>query len=222
MRLLCLTCGELETNAYLLTASDRGEAWLIDAPPGVATAIAARLEEDRCRLVRVLLTHGHFDHMQDAARLQREGAEVWAHPADRILLERPEIMEAVVPGLRVEPVRLDRELVAGETLDCLGVPMEVRHVPGHCPGNVLFHIHRHRCAFVGDVIFAGSVGRTDLPGGDAAVLAKSIREQVYTLDDDTLLFPGHGPRTTVGVEKVSNPHVRAETVGAAGAVAARG
>jgi glyoxylase-like metal-dependent hydrolase (beta-lactamase superfamily II) len=88
--------------------------------------------------------------------------------------------------------------------------MEVRHVPGHCPGNILIYAPAQEAAFVGDVIFAGSVGRYDLPGGDFAVLERSIREQVYTLPEGTTLYPGHGSTTTVAQEKSSNPFVRPE------------
>jgi glyoxylase-like metal-dependent hydrolase (beta-lactamase superfamily II) len=107
-------------------------------------------------------------------------------------------------------VKLQHEAVQGVSLELLGTTWEVRHVPGHCPGNVLFHVPSERVAFVGDAIFAGSVGRTDLPGGSADVLAKSIRTQIYTLPPETVLFPGHGPETTVDDERFSNPFVRHE------------
>ena len=94
-------------------------------------------------------------------------------------------------------------------LDALGLAFEVRHVPGHCPGNILFYSAALRAAFVGDALFAGSVGRTDLPGGDFEVLEASIRGQIYSLPDDTTVFPGHGARTTVGAEKAGNPYVAA-------------
>jgi len=93
-------------------------------------------------------------------------------------------------------------------LELLGVSMEIRHVPGHCPGNILVYVASESSAIVGDVIFAGSVGRYDLPGGDFGILENSIKTQVYTLPDETVLYPGHGPKTTVAREKVSNPYVR--------------
>jgi glyoxylase-like metal-dependent hydrolase (beta-lactamase superfamily II) len=91
----------------------------------------------------------------------------------------------------------------------LGREVEVRHVPGHCPGNVLFYFGDAKVAFVGDALFQGSVGRTDIPGGDFDVLKQSIREQIYTLPDATTVFPGHGPKTSVGIEKEDNPFVQA-------------
>ena len=96
----------------------------------------------------------------------------------------------------------------GEHFQALGLDVEVRHVPGHCPGNVLFYSAAAKAAFVGDALFAGSVGRTDLPGGSMDVLARSIRQQIYSLPEETVVYPGHGSATTVGEEKQHNPYVR--------------
>jgi glyoxylase-like metal-dependent hydrolase (beta-lactamase superfamily II) len=114
----------------------------------------------------------------------------------------------VVPGLSLTPVNLDRSVSDGDVLNLMGLRIEVRHVPGHCPGNVLFYVEARRAAFVGDVIFAGSVGRTDFPGGDPAVLRNSILKRVYTLPPATVLYPGHGPKTSVEHEFRTNPYVR--------------
>lgn len=203
-----ITAGPLETNAYLLLEPGAGVGVLVDAPRDVLPRVRVELARHRCRLIALVLTHGHFDHMESAAALQDEGVPVWAHPDDRLLLEHPEVMEAVVPGLRLRPVRLDHLLRHGQVLDLLPEPMLVRHVPGHCPGNILLHIPSQRLAIVGDAIFAGSVGRTDLPQGNAELLARSIREQIYTLPAETVLHPGHGPETTVAQERATNPFVR--------------
>jgi glyoxylase-like metal-dependent hydrolase (beta-lactamase superfamily II) len=206
-----LPCGDLETNAYLVAEPARGEAVLVDAPPGSHAVVTEILAAEGWKLVALLLTHGHWDHTMDAARFQRDGVPVHGHPDDRMLFETPGVMEAFLPGrIRLEPVKLQHEAVQGTRMDLLGTAWEVRHVPGHCPGNVLFHVPSERVAFVGDAIFAGSVGRTDLPGGNADVLAKSIRTQIYTLPPETVLFPGHGPETTVDDERFSNPFVRHE------------
>lgn len=211
MKIHVLPGGILETNAYLLTSPERGEAVLIDAPDGVWDDVAPLLASDGCRLTELWLTHGHWDHMQDAARIAREcGAKIRAHPADRVLLETPAVMSAFLMGrVRLEPVAVDHWLAPGERLTAPdGSAVEVRHVPGHCPGNVLFYLAGTKIAFVGDAIFAGGVGRSDLPGGDGKVLAESIRSQIYTLPDETVLYPGHGPETTVGRERATNPFVR--------------
>ena len=108
----------------------------------------------------------------------------------------------------MKPAEINNDLVHGQRLKILGQSTEIRHVPGHCPGNVLFFFPDQKTAIVGDAIFAGSIGRTDLPGGDFHTLEKAIREEIYTLPDDTILLPGHGPMTTVAQEKSSNPYVR--------------
>jgi hydroxyacylglutathione hydrolase len=209
MTLHVLPAGPIQTNAYLLTEPALGEAVLIDAPGDVWADVEPILRKEKCRLVELWLTHGHWDHMQGAAEVVRAtGARVRAHAADRPLIETPEVMKRfMMPGHELEPVKVDAWLQPGETIAALGLTFEVRHVPGHCLGNVLFYVQSTGLAFVGDALFAGSVGRTDLPGGDFAVLEHSIRSQIYTLPDATRVFPGHGPDTTVGEEKRSNPYV---------------
>jgi glyoxylase-like metal-dependent hydrolase (beta-lactamase superfamily II) len=137
------------------------------------------------------------------------GAKVSAHADDKILLETPGVMEVFLPStIKLEPVRVDRWLTQGETFSALGRVWEVRHVPGHCPGSVLFWCAAEGLAFSGDAIFQGSVGRTDFPGGSMKRLEESIRTQIYTLPDATILYPGHGDATTVAAEKAGNPFVR--------------
>lgn len=209
MKLHVIPAGPLQTNAYLLTAPERGEAILIDAPGDVWADVQPILEKDNCRLVELWLTHGHFDHMQGGAEVVRATrARVLAHADDRAMIETPEMMKRVL-GLRMElePVQVDRWVKQGERFNALGEAVEVRHVPGHCPGNVLFYFAGWKSAFVGDALFAGSVGRSDLPGGSFEVLEQSIRQQIYTLPDETVVYPGHGPDTTVGAEKATNPYV---------------
>ena len=211
MKLHVLPAGPIQTNAYLLTAPERGEAVLIDAPGDVWLAVEAVLRDEKCRLTELWITHGHWDHTQGGAEVvRRSGAKVRAHAEDRVLIETPEIMERFLgESLQLEPLKVDGWVGQGDRLDALGLAFEVRHVPGHCPGNILFYCAALRAAFVGDALFAGSVGRTDLPGGDFEVLEASIRGQIYSLPKDTTVFPGHGPRTTVGAEKAGNPHVAA-------------
>lgn len=210
MKLHVLPAGPIQTNAYLLTAATRGEAILIDAPGEIADAVEPILAAEKCRLVELWITHGHWDHTQGAAELiRRTSATTRAHAADRVMIETPEIMERFMgESLGLEPLHVDRWLTVGEPLTALGQSVEVRHVPGHCPGNVLFYFPALAAAFVGDALFKGSVGRTDLPQGDFDELERSIRTQIYTLPADTTVFPGHGPSTTVAAEKAGNPYVR--------------
>ncbi len=206
-----LPAGPIQTNAYLLTAPERGDALLIDAPGDIWAAIAPVLVREKCRLAELWLTHGHWDHTQGAAQVVRQtAARVRAHPDDREMIETPEIMERFMgERLNLEPTHVDHWLKPGERIEALGLTAEVRHVPGHCPGNVLFYFAAAGYAFVGDALFNGSIGRTDLPGGSFDQLEAAIREHIFTLPDATIVFPGHGPKTTVGHEKAHNPYVSA-------------
>lgn len=193
------------TNAYLLRDNARGEAVLIDAPYGAAEAVMPALDADGVALVAVLLTHAHFDHVLGASAFNHLGVPLYLHPDDREMLKRlPEQMRWFgLPGEVAVPV-IDHWL-GSEPLTLLGRQIEVRHTPGHCPGNVTFCLADERAAFVGDVVFAGSYGRTDLPGGDLNVLRRSFREQICTLPGETTIYAGHGPTTTVAIEQQSNP-----------------
>lgn len=210
MNLHVLPAGPIQTNAYLLTAPERGEAVLIDAPGDVWAEVKPILEAEKCRLTELWITHGHWDHTQGAAEVVRAtGAKVRAHVDDRVMIESPELMERFMGGrIKLEAVKVDHWVVPGEKFPALGTEVEVRHVPGHCPGNVLFYFPQAQSAFVGDALFNGSIGRTDLPGGNFAQLEQAIRAQIYTLPDATIVYPGHGAETTVGQEKTGNPHVR--------------
>jgi len=206
-----LTSGPVETNGYLLTEPSTGEAVLVDAPEEVWQLAEPILRKEGCRLTGLWLTHGHWDHTQGAAEVVRKsGAPVVAHRADRPLIETPEVMRPLMlPGLVVEPVKVDRWMEDGDKVTALGQEVFLSHVPGHSEGSLMFYFPAAGAAFSGDALFRGNVGRTDLPGGDTELLGKSIRTRIYTLPDATTVFPGHGEPTTVGDEKEFNPHVRA-------------
>lgn len=209
MKIYPLPSGPIQTIGYLLTEPPAGEAVLVDAPADVWEKVQPILAKDGCKLVELWLTHGHWDHTQDAATIKRAtGAVVRAHQADQHLIETPQVMrDFLMPGIELEGVKIDAFVRQGDRLAALGREFEVRHVPGHCPGNVLFHQAEAKVALVGDALFNGGVGRWDLPGGNFEQLAESIRSQIYTLPDETIVLPGHGPRTTVGDEKENNPFV---------------
>ncbi|MGF1483683.1 MAG: MBL fold metallo-hydrolase [Opitutales bacterium] len=207
MEILSYTLGDLQTNAFLVGNPDTGEALVVDVPNDATQTLLEALAERDWTLKYILLTHGHFDHFADAAPLREAtGAEVIAHPADREWLAHPEVQASILPiPFTIEPVQVDRFVEHGERLELLGQTVEVRHTPGHAPGNVAFIFEAQGWAIVGDTLFAGGVGRPDLPGGDWQILEKSIREQLFTLPESTVVYAGHGPRTTVGQEKASNP-----------------
>lgn len=211
MNLYVLPAGPIQTNAYLLLAPERGEAVLIDAPGGILAQIKPILEQEKCRLTELWLTHGHWDHTQGGAEVvEATAAKVRAHVDDRVLIETPEIMERFMgERMNLRPIHVDHWVQQGDQFPALGSTVEIRHVPGHCPGNILFYFADLGGAFVGDALFNGSIGRTDLPGGNFEQLAAAIRAQIYTLPDETLVYPGHGPKTSVGAEKTGNPYVAA-------------
>jgi hydroxyacylglutathione hydrolase len=190
-------------NAYLVRCNGSGPAVVID-PGGEAPMMAEALEGQT--LEAILLTHAHLDHIEGVAELKRRtGAPIYLHPADRPLYDRV-TAQAAAFGVEIEePPPPDRELADNQQIRLGECSFEVRHVPGHSPGHVLFYVAEAAAAFVGDIVFAGSIGRTDLPGGDYGQLLRGIRERVLSLPDDTRLYPGHGPDTNVGHERVGNP-----------------
>jgi glyoxylase-like metal-dependent hydrolase (beta-lactamase superfamily II) len=164
------------------------------------------LERHALRLASILLTHAHLDHIEGVARLvHRMPAPIYLHPGDRTLYSAA-ALQAVQFGMVVDPLPpIDHALTHGQRLTFGALTFEVRHVPGHAPGHVLFYEETDGSAFVGDVVFQGSIGRTDLPGGSFQELLRSIRQQVLTLPGTTRLFCGHGPPTTVQHEARTNP-----------------
>jgi hydroxyacylglutathione hydrolase len=200
-------------NAYLVGCAATGEHFAID-PGAEAAAMANALEARGESLRAIVLTHAHMDHIEGVAELARRfPAPIHLHPDD-LPLYRAAAQQAAMFGHRIEePPPPDAELAAGQTLELGACRFEVRHVPGHSPGHVLLYSAAAGLAFVGDVVFAGSIGRTDLPGGSFDQLMRSIREQVLTLPDATRLLTGHGPETTVERERLTNPFLVAQHPG---------
>ena len=192
-------------NAYVVRCAASGETVVID-PGNRADRIVAGLEAENVTPLGILLTHAHLDHIEGVAALKRAtGAPIWLHAADLPLYDGS-AQQAAMFGMRIEaPPPPDEAWSHGDRYRFGVCELEVRHVPGHAPGHVILYAAAAGVAFVGDVVFAGSIGRTDLPGGDLSTLMRSIREKVLTLPDETTLYPGHGPATTVGHERVSNP-----------------
>lgn len=203
-----LTVGPMQSNCYLLrlpesSAPESGRALVVD-PGHDDPRIRRTLEEWGADVAAILLTHAHVDHVAGVPALHEEtSAPVYLHPDDRDLYDRaPE--QAASFGFRVPPLpEPDHELTGGQRLELAGIELRVRHTPGHSPGGVT--LCTDGAAFVGDCVFSGSIGRTDLPGGDGETLLRSIQEQILTLPSETVLYPGHGPKTTVEKEAASNP-----------------
>jgi hydroxyacylglutathione hydrolase len=204
--------GPIQANCVLIGDREAGVLAVID-PGGDAERIHGRVTASGLRPVMILHTHGHLDHAGGTADLARRlGGEIpiGLH-RDELELYRGLGMQARMFGLDVEsPPEPSLWLEHGQVIDLGGLTLEVRHTPGHSPGGVVFVVTGapEPTAIVGDVLFAGSIGRTDLFGGSFPVLEQSIREQLYTLPDQTRIITGHGPNTTVGRERRTNPFVR--------------
>ncbi|MGC1480839.1 MAG: MBL fold metallo-hydrolase [Chthoniobacterales bacterium] len=195
------TGGPLDTNAFLIAAP--GGNLLIDAPQGADAHYAGT------PIHTLLLTHGHFDHVADAAAIQaRHGCEVVVHADSLPMIEDREFFRRWGFGLEVDPVAGARTLAESEAAEFAGLSFRVLEVPGHCPGSLCFLHEATGTLFGGDVVFLGGVGRADLPGGDAELLLDGIRSKILTLPDATVILPGHGPATTVGAERLGNPWLK--------------
>ncbi|MCK5739008.1 MBL fold metallo-hydrolase [bacterium] len=197
-----MVCSPFQTNSYLIYNAQASLAVLID-PGDDSAAFAARLNREKLNLTAILLTHGHLDHVGAVAALQKQfNAKVFMHPADLPIMENgPELARNF--GLPVpEPFLPDNELVDNQHMTVAGFEFTVLHTPGHTPGGVCFLSGEH--LFAGDTLFAQSIGRTDLPGGNHDQLIAAIEQKLLPLPDNTIVHPGHGPDTTIGVEKVTN------------------
>ena len=200
MNLLVHTGGVFQTNGYIL-AQDDGTCIVIDAP----AEIADFLDHNSLKATHLLLTHQHLDHIEDAAKLRASGAKVVAFQdyAPEIIMEK-RLQEMGLP-VQATPFEVDEVIGDGPTYEVGGYTFEIAHVPGHSPDSISFHLKSEFFLFAGDALFNGSIGRTDLPGGNPEQLLDSIRQQLYPLPDETAVFPGHGPQTSIGREKQTNP-----------------
>lgn len=203
MNVHAFTVGPLQSNSYLLADEVTREAALFD--PGMESeAVADVLARERLTVTAIINTHGHFDHVFGNAYFKaKTGAPLLMHRADLDLVKRLE-EQSLYFGFRATPSPPpDRFLEEGDEVRVGGIRLRVLHTPGHSPGGIC--LVTDGTAFVGDTLFAGSIGRTDLPGGSAETLLTSIREKLLTLPDDTVIYPGHGPATTIGHERRHNP-----------------
>lgn len=199
-------------NAYLLRRTDKQEAIVID-PSFDVQGIFSYLQINECDLAVILNTHGHIDHIVGNTPVkQRFGdAPLVIGELDAFKLQDPEANLSAGYGIEVVSPPADRTVSHGEVIEYGGISLETRLTPGHSPGHVVWVYHDTEVPVVinGDVLFEGSVGRTDFPDGNFEHLERSIREQLYTLPDDTIVLTGHGNMTTIGHEKATNPFVRA-------------
>ena len=221
--------GPWGTNCYVAATSAGAECVVVDPGKDAAPGVAEVIREHRLNHLPVLLTHGHIDHMWSVTPVAGTyDATAWIHPSDRHLLSDPlagisresAAMLLGMPEGKFEFTEPDdvRELADGVDLELAGLRFVVDHTPGHTPGSVTFrtpylvdgrsHAEVSEVMFSGDLLFEGSIGRTDLPGGDHPTMLRSLATKVLTLDDDVVVLPGHGGQTSIGRERATNPFLR--------------
>jgi hydroxyacylglutathione hydrolase len=201
-----LEVGPIMANCYILGCEETGKAAVVD-PGDDADRILRLLADRKLTVAAIVNTHGHFDHVGGNQRLKAAtDAPLMIHAGDAPMLKRL-AADASMFGLSAENSPApDRTVDEGDSVEFGKLSLTVLHTPGHSPGGIA--LRGDGCVFVGDTLFAGSIGRTDLPGGNYETLIRSVREKLFVLPDDTRVFCGHGPETTVGREKKHNPFFR--------------
>jgi hydroxyacylglutathione hydrolase len=206
--------GAFQTNCYVVAPAAGEECVIVDPGQDATEGVDELLREHRLKPVAVLLTHGHLDHVWSVAPVcGARDVPAWIHPDDRHLLSDPAAgwsgtSDALFGGLTLSEPDDVRELSDGAVLQLAGLDLVVDHTPGHTRGSVTFRLPADEIMFAGDLLFAGSIGRSDLPGGDYPTILRSLAAKCLPLPDDTVVLPGHGPQTTIGRERATNPYLK--------------
>jgi len=203
MMLEILTVGELMTNCFILGDEKTKQAVVID-PGGDFEIIEAHLMKLKLKTKYIILTHGHVDHIGALSQLKEATeAEILVHSKDSAMLYDPNQNLSIFSGDQTIAIKADRLLEEGEIIQCGEIKLEVLHTPGHTPGGI--SLLTDKMIFTGDALFCGSIGRTDFPGSSYQELINSIKDKLLRKEDDFIIYPGHGPSSTIGQERKSNP-----------------
>ncbi|MEX2671341.1 MAG: MBL fold metallo-hydrolase [Phycisphaeraceae bacterium] len=209
LNVLPFTLGDWQTNCYLTYVEGSRNCWLIDAGFGPQPMIDA-VRERGLEPSMLILTHAHLDHIAGVHEVRQAFPDlpIAIHSAEQAFLTDPKLNLSAAIGMDLTAPPADRLLEHGETLMLDGLSFEIRHTPGHSPGGISLYQPDSRVAFVGDALFAGSIGRTDFPTSDHDTLISAIREQLLSLPDDVQIFPGHMGPSTIGHERQANPFLQ--------------
>jgi hydroxyacylglutathione hydrolase len=207
MKIDYLILGGYQTNCYVLRQNDAAQDCLIIDPGLEADELLEFLEEQKLNPLAVVLTHGHIDHIAGVTALRSRFPEIklYIHKFDAEMLSEPMINLSTMTGAGFTTEPEDVSLQDGDEIDLAGVKLLVLHTPGHTPGGISLYSKQDGVVFVGDTLFADSIGRTDFPGGSMSQLLNSVRLKLFTLTEKTEVYPGHGPATTIAAEKAHNP-----------------
>ena len=202
--------GDFETNCYCLRSDENSQECVVIDTGLEDTDIVRVFEEKQFTPIVLIVTHGHFDHIAglNAMREKFQEMKVYMHKLDSAALENPNVSLACLTGDTFTTQPADLLVEDGDLIEQAGVKLQVIHTPGHTPGGIGLYSQEDGVLFAGDTLFADSVGRTDFPGGNSSQIIESIKEKLLTLPEDTKVFPGHGPTTTIAHEKKYNPFLR--------------
>ena len=207
MRIDRLVLGEFETNCYVVrTDGSAADCLVVDTGLDV-TGLLDFLRRNKLNPVALILTHGHIDHIAGVNALHSRfpDIKIYIHKLDAEMLDDAAGNLSLMAGSSFTAGKADRLIDEGDTIDKAGIRLRVIHTPGHTPGGICLYSEKDGVIFVGDTLFAGSIGRTDFPNGDMRQLIEGIKHKLLVLPDDTVVYPGHGPETTIGREKTDNP-----------------
>jgi len=210
MKIDRLILGSFETNCYILRQTEADRDCLIIDTGLQADELVDFLGRYKLNPLAVILTHGHADHITGVAALRKTcpDIKVCIHKLDERMLTGAQNIVSATEAIPFSSEQADFSLQEGDVIEQAGIKLKVLHTPGHTPGGICLYSKDDGIVFVGDTIFANSVGRTDMPGGSTMQLIKSIKEKLCVLPDETVVYPGHGPKTTIAREKANNPFLQ--------------
>ena len=210
MKIDRLILGAFETNCYILRESEAAKDCLIVDTGLEAGQLIGFLQQHKLNPVAVVLTHGHADHIAGVAALRERfpDVKVYIHKLDAKLLADTKSNLSILTGRPFSTEPADFSLEQDDVIEQAGIKLQVLHTPGHTAGGICLYSEKEGIVFTNDTLFAASIGRTDFPGGSTARLIKSVREKLFTLPDETIVYPGHGPTTAIAQEKANNPFLQ--------------